>query len=80
VLSIVGDALGIAMTPDRIDLIDVGKLPVPKIFDGDMLTTNQDAGLFMHFPDRGSDQWLIKRIFGTRDGLPETGLVRSFQQ
>jgi hypothetical protein len=78
-LGIMSDALGIAMTPDRIDFIHVGKLPVPKVFCGHALTANQDAGFLLNFPNRCSQQRLIERIFGTRDRLPEAGLVRTLK-
>mgnify|MGYP003352477055 CR=1 FL=1 len=43
-----------------------------------MISTSRN--FFTHFADRGSDQRLIKRIFGACDRLPEAGFVRAFDQ
>lgn len=79
-LGIVRDTRRIPMSPDGINLIDIGELPVAKVLSGHVGATYPYTRLFKHLAHRRLTQVFLQTILGARDRLPEAGLVRALDQ
>lgn len=84
----------IAVPPDRVDFIDVGKMPVAQAMRGDeggccygwsidpgiIATADNDAGFFCHFAPCGLKQGFVDQILGTGHRLPIARRIGPFNQ
>jgi hypothetical protein len=80
VLGVAGHARRIAITPDRVDVVDIGQLPVAQRRGRYRTAANLDAGLLEHLTPAGLDQRFVGLVLRTRHALPVARFVGALDQ
>src|SRR5436190_4526839 len=80
VLGVAGHASSIAMLPLRIDVVDVGELPVDEAVERHLGRADGDAGFLVDLAHAGLDQRFGERILRAGDALPEARRVGALEQ